>query len=282
MKRDRLKNILTILALFVSSASILLAQSEPSFLTNRTKGEFDALIEKYTAEFGRAINGDTNRFKHLALPYSPLDLQIKKAKNYEEASYWRNIYGGVAGAAAKVDPIALVNSFECGWSCVDYRKSDLIGKLPKILELVKEFNDAPQIELIANWGIEDEYRVNNVFHMLGGRTREALPSPIMGFVPSGKWRKLDSIEKYFDEIKISKTKFDSLITKTKELGLVTVMRNPNGDTKVIRVGIFDCESGLLFLKQASSKPVKGQKTPDGKEYVYIEEIKPNIFFYETS
>lgn len=139
----------------------------------------------------------------------------------------------------------------------------------------------PQIKVLAQWGIKDEYRVNNVFHMIG-QTNESLPSPVMGFIPSDKWRKLESPEKYLEEIKVPKTKFDSMLTKVKEMGLAAVVRDTQENVRVVRVGVSDNEAGLLFLKNPSNKPKKGQKMLDGREYVYVEEIKPNIFYYETS
>ena len=51
-----------------------------------------------------------------------------------------------------------------------------MGKLDRIGQLVNEFDEAQQIKILAQWGIKDEYRVNNVFHMMG-QTNESLPSP---------------------------------------------------------------------------------------------------------
>lgn len=267
------------LALVISYVAVA-AQNRPTFPVPRAEDEFVALFP-HVEGYGGAIKGSRKAFALAVLPYAPLDLQVTKAKTYEEASMLRNFYLGIAGAASNIDSAALADSFHCGQSCVEYRKSDVAGKLPRIIELVNEFNAAPQIEILAQWNIKDEYRVNNVFHMLG-QTNESLPSTVMGFIPSDKWRKLESTERYLDEIKFSKAKFDSLLTKIREMSLAAMVRTREGNVRVVRVGVGDNEAGLIFLKNPADKPVKNRKMTDGREYVYVDEIKPNIFYYETS
>jgi hypothetical protein len=267
-------------ALTLCSVAALFAQSKPSFPVPRAEQEFEALFPHLEGLAG-SIRGNQKAFTLAVLPYAPLDLQITKAKTHEEASALKNFYLGIAGAASGNDAAAMANSFHCGPSCIQYRKSDVVGKLVQISGLVDEFSSIPKLELLAQWGIKDEYRVNNVFHMMG-QTNESLPSAVMGFIPSDRWRKIDNPETYLEEIKLSKNKFEALLTKSREMNLAAVARTLEGDIKVVRVGIGDNEAGLLFLKHSSKKPKTGQKMLDGKEYIYIEEVKPNIFYYETS
>lgn len=268
------------LALVILCAAATVAQNRPSFPVPRAEQEFVALFP-HIEGYGGTIKNDQEAFVLAVLPYAPLDLQITKAQSYEEADTLRNFYLGIAGAASGIDSAALANSFHCGKSCVEYRKSDVVGKLTRITNLVAEFNAVPQIKILAQWGIKDEYRVNNVFHMMG-QTNESLPSSVMGFIPSDKWKKLESPEKYLEEIKVPKAKFDSMLTKVKEMSLAAVVRDAQENVRIVRVGISDNEAGLLFLKNSFDKPKKGQKMLDGREYVYVEEIKPGIFYYETS
>ena len=268
------------LALVIHCTGIGVAQNRPSFPVPRAEQEFVALFP-HVEGYGGAIRNDQKAFTLAVLPFAPLDLQITKAQNYEEANVLRNFYLGIAGAASGIDPTALANSFHCGKTCIEYRRSDVVGKLTRIAELVDEFDAARQVEILAQWGIKDEYRVNNVFHMMG-QTNESVPSPLMGFVPSDKWRKLASPEKYLEEIKLPQAKFDAMLTKVKEMSLAAVVRDSQGNIRVVRVGISDNEAGLLFVKTPANKPKKGQKMLDGREFVYVEEIKPNIFYYETS
>jgi hypothetical protein len=268
------------LALIISFATVDYAQNRPSFPIPRAEQEFGALIPHLRGVSG-TVRNDPKAFALAVLPYAPLDLQITKAQNYEEADALRNIYLGVAGGITGIDSGELANSFHCGKNCVDYRKADVVGKLAGITKLVAEFKTVAQIKILANWGIKEEYRVNNVFHMMG-QTNESLPSPVMGFIPSDKWRKLDTVEKYLEEIKVSKAKFDSLLAKVKEMSLAAVVADLNQSVRVVKVGVGDNEAGLLFVGKSSEKPRKGQKMSDGREYVYVEEIKPNVFYYETT
>lgn len=268
------------LALIISLATVDYAQNRPGFPIPRVEQEFGALIP-HLRGVGGIIKNDPKAFALAVLPYAPLDLQITKAQNYEEADALRNIYLGVAGGITGIDSGELANSFHCGKNCIDYRKTDVVGKLSQITQFVVEFRAASQIKILANWGIKEEYRVNNVFHMMG-QTSESLPSPIMGFIPSDKWRKLETVEKYLEEIKVPKAKFESLLTKVKEMSLAAVVGDLNGSVRVVRVGIGDNEAGLLFVSKSSDKPSKGQKMLDGREYVYVEEVKPNVFYYETT
>jgi hypothetical protein len=267
-------------ALTLCSVAALFAQSRPSFPVPRAEQEFEALLPHLEGYAG-SIRGNQKAFTLAVLPYAPLDLQVTKANTHEEASVLKNFYLGIAGAASGNDSAAVANSFHCGQSCIEYRKSGLVARLAQISELENEFSSISQLEVLAQWGIKDEYRVNNVFHMMG-QTNESLPSAAMGFIPSDKWRKLDNPEKYLEDIKVSKAKFDSVLKKVRELGLAAVARTPEGDTKIVHVGIGDNEAGLIFLKHSAKKPKKGHKMLDGKEYIYIEELKPNIFYYETS
>lgn len=268
------------LVLIISFATVNYAQNRPSFPIPRAEQEFGTLIP-HLRGVGGTVRNEPKYFALAVLPYAPLDLQITKAQNYEEADVLRNFYLGIAGGVAGIDSAELANSFHCGKSCIDHRKSDVVGKLTRVTELVAEFKTVPQIKILANWGIKEEYRVNNVFHMMG-QTNESLPSPIMGFIPSDKWRKLETVEKYLEEIKAPKAKFDSLLAKVKEMSLAAMVADLNESVRVVRVGIGDNESGLLFVNKSSDKPSKGQKMLDGREYVYVEEIKPNVFYYETT
>lgn len=267
-------------ALILCFAAGPFAQTRPDFPVPRAEQEFVALFS-HLEGYGGAIRENPKAFTLAALPYGPLDLQVTKAKTYEEASILKNFYLGIAGSASGVDAAAMANRFHCGQNCIESRKSDVVGKLAQISEIVNDFSAISQLQVVAQWGISNEYRVNNVFHMMG-QTNESAPSPVMGFVPSDKWRKLENPEKYLEEIKVSKAKFELLLTRLREMSLAAVVRSSEGDIRAVRGGIGDNEAGLLFLKNQSRKPKKAQKLLDGREYVFIEEIKPGIFYYETS
>lgn len=98
--------LLLSLALVVSSVAATVAQNRPSFPVPRAEQEFVALFP-HIEGYGGAIRNDQKAFVLAVLPYAPLDLQITKAQNYEEADTLRNFYLGVAGAASGIDSAAL-------------------------------------------------------------------------------------------------------------------------------------------------------------------------------
>ena len=51
---------------------------------------------------------------------------------------------------------------------------------------------------------------------------------------------------------------------------------------MVRVGILTNESGLLFPGKGGRAVRKGQTTPDGRTYVRVERLAPDVLFYETN
>ena len=275
MMRTLLSLTLTLLVL-----SSVVAQHRPAFPVPRAEAEFVPLFG-HLKGLGSRVEGSRPAFTLLALPYAPLDLQVTRAASHDEATALKNFYLGIAGAISGVDALAAANSFHCGKGCVESRRDGMKDKLPRIAELVREFDGVPRLTIIAQWGVADEFRVNNVFEMLG-RTNESLPSPVMGFVPSDRWRKLASIDEYLAEIKITRERFDPLLARTRELDIAAIVREAHGGIRVVRVGIGDNEAGMLFVGTGAAKPERGRKLADGRQYVVVEQIKPGVFYYETS
>lgn len=246
--------------------------------------ELDALIASYVEPYCVPIKGDEKAFTHAVLPYGPLDLQVERAKSLDETRSWKGFYLGVVSTAAQIDVSTLAPPFrfECGPNCEEYRTSDLSRKLPEISELARDFYSITQLRLIANWEIKNEYRVNNMFQ-LRGRTSEALPSPIMGFVPSGKWRELKGSGQYLAEIGVSQTKFNSLLTRMQELSLAAIVRDPEGYIKIVKAGRGNDESGLIFHQNFFRKPTTGPMRISGRfdnQYPALLVVEPGIIYYE--
>lgn len=275
MKRTLLS--LTLALLLISSAT---AQQRPAFPVPRAEAEFAPLFG-HLKGLGSRVEGSRPAFTLLALPYAPLDLQVTRAASHDEAATLKNFYLGIAGVMSEVDALAAANSFHCGKGCVESRRDEMKDKLPRIAELVREFDGVSRLTILAQWGVADEYRVDNVFEMLG-RTNESLPSPVMGFVPSDRWRKLASIDEYLAEIKVTRKQFDPLLAKARELNIAAIVREAHGGIRVVRVGIGDNEAGMLFTNSGAAKPERGRKLADGRQYVVVEQFKSGVFYYETS
>jgi hypothetical protein len=52
--------------------------------------------------------------------------------------------------------------------------------------------------------------------------------------------------------------------------------------RVIRIGLADNESGLLFQPEQAKLPKIGDQLRDGRSYVAIEPVAPGVVFYETT
>jgi hypothetical protein len=210
-----------------------------------------------------------------------LDLQVTKARSPQEAASLKNFYFGFVTQAAGIDPVQKANEFHGGPPLAQRRKELLLERLEKIKALSEQLKRYPQINILAQWFIKGEFRINNLFHMMG-QTNEALASEIMGFVPSSNWKKWKSPADYLKSIRMERETFDKLLNDLKQANIAAFVRGESGGARFIFVGMADNEVGLLFLGGKDSKPKAGDMLPDGKKFVGLEEIEPGIYFYTTS
>jgi hypothetical protein len=77
----------------------------------------------------------------------------------------------------------------------------LARQLTAVRALAASFQKLVGLRILAVWAPKGELRVNDVFQMTGV-VREAIPSPTMGFVPSGDWKPWPSLAAYLDTIKL--------------------------------------------------------------------------------
>jgi len=271
------KALLSALTLAVAAASA--PPAPPDFPVARAEPEFRALMPALT-EWGQAHRGDTARFERWILPYGPLDLESRKGE-HDECSILRNLYLGMAGRAFDVDPTLIAQSFHCGPECVGRRRADLQSKLPRIEAVVASFIKLTGVHLIAQWGTGDDFRVNDLYRIMG-KQRETRPSFVMGFVPSGVWLPVEDADRYSRSLGAAPEAVPDLIREIGELSLSAVVRDPGDVLRVVRVGIADNESGLLFTTGDKPPHQKGDKLKDGREIILIEALKPRVYFYETS
>jgi len=138
--------------------------------------------------------GDGDVFRVSVLPFGPMDLTVSKATLVESKSL-RNLYFGFVSALCKVDGMTVQKAYSCGPMCTAGRIEYFVRQLRQIKDVVKEFKALEGVGLVSQWGVAHEFRVDNVFVMMG-QTRESVPSPLMGFVPSGVWEKLSGPEEY--------------------------------------------------------------------------------------
>jgi len=87
------------------------AAAEPS-LTQEQAAEFRAAIEAAIPE-ANAIAGDTAAFLARVQPFGALDLVVLKETDPDRASFLRNVFLGVVGRAAGINPGPIANDWHC-------------------------------------------------------------------------------------------------------------------------------------------------------------------------
>ena len=265
---------ISVLAL-IGFAGLLQAQGFP---VPRAEPEFRELLP-FVHGWAQQNAGNEELFKRWSLPFGPLSIQVTKA-NHGEASSLKNHYLGLSAAAFKVDGLALANLFHCGPSCVEYRRADLKSKLPRIVPLVSQFRAVVRIHVLANWGMGDDFRVNELFRVMGQQNLTQ-PSPIMGFVPSGVWHPVKDADGYIKSLGANPDKVHAILKEMRDLSLSALVADTGAVVRVARVGIADNESGLLFAPGDAEPYKKGDKLSDGREVILIERLEPRVYFYET-
>ena len=250
------------------------------FPVPRAEAEFKTL-SRYLVAFHETYPGDEELFRRWALPYGPLDLEVRRG-NHDEANQLRNLWLGTSARTFQIgDPASLGNQFHCGEPCVSRRESDLREKLPKLRELVDAFRPLARVDLLASWGDADDYRVNDLFR-IKARERAASASEEMGFVPSGSWQPVEAADAYVRSFGGDPDAIRAVLAALRELGVAAVVREPAGVIRVVGTGIGDNESGLLFLPEGAAGYAAQQKLPDGREIRFVLRFASDVQFYESS
>lgn len=265
--------------LFCSQTSPREQSNKPRFPVPRAEGELRELLP-FLERCGVGHAGDLELFRQWVLPYGPLDLQVENA-DYTEANALKNLYLGLAGAAFKIDPVPLSHSFHCGPSCVDARRTGLKSSLPRLQPLVASFRGLRGVKVLASWGREDEFRVNGLFR-ISGQLKLTQPSALMGFTPSATWTAVEEADKYIASLGADPAEVHRILDGMRALELAAIVSDPGDVVRVIRVGIGDNESGLLFTMDEKAPYHPPQGLRDGHEVVLIEPIEPHVYFYETT
>jgi len=241
--------------------------------------EFDHLIP-HIQEACAIVREKPGVWPYRAFPYGPLGLEIRKAKTPAEADRTRGFFLGAAAGACGIPEDLVTAYFFCGPACPGNRRDHLVGQLAAVKALKKEFEGWTRTHLISIWAPGDEIRINDVFFM-NGKAREAIPSPVMGFVPSGDWRPWPSLAAYTRRIGIPEATIRDVTRRMRDIGLSALIRDRAG-VRMVGVGIGDNESGLIFPRPDAPQPRVGEQWPDGRKYTIVEKVAAGVFYYETT
>jgi hypothetical protein len=155
-----------------------------------------------------------------------------------------------------------------------------VRQLPAVRALANRFRELSALRILAVWAPKEDLRVNDVFRM-AGVVREAIPSPTMGFVPSGDWKPWPSVAAYLATIKVDEGTVAGLTQDMLAIGLSALVRE-DSSIRLVGVGVGDNESGLLLTGRGASTPQIGAPLPDMKTYSIVERLAPDLYYYETN
>lgn len=267
-----------------SSVGRAAAQEARAFPVPRAEKEFRALIPYVRSYAERVVQGDERSFVTAVAAYGPLDLQVTKAASGQEAANLKNYFYGIAGGASDMPPETIMRwgmAFPRPAEAVQERKRQVTEHLPQITALVAQMKKTPQITLLAQWGFKNEWRVNNAFYEQG-KLREAIPTPVMGFVPSGKWKPYPIPQAYAQTLNIGQPAWDNLLKAFRATPIIALVRQKDGSVRAVRFGTSNNEIGLLFIGGPKTQPTVGTRLQSGQQYALLESVAPGVFYYEAN
>ena len=247
--------------------------------TPQQEAEFRKLMP-HVADACAVVKTTPQIFPYRSFTYGPLGLEVRKATSPAEADSLRSFYLGVVASACGVGAEDVTAHFFCGPDCPTNRREHLARQLTAVRALAASFRKLIGLRILAVWAPKGELRVNDVFQMRGV-VREALPSPTMGFVPSGDWKPWPSLAAYLNTIKLAEDTVASLTQQMLAIGLSALIRE-GADIRLVGVGVGDNQSGLLLTASRTSVPQVGARLPDMKTYSIVERLAPDLYYYETN
>ena len=234
-------------------------------------------VTQFVEEVCAPVKETPEMFLFRAFPLGPLSLEVRRAATPEEAKELRNVHLGIVAGACGLEADEVTEPFACGPECVTGRRQHLVSQLTRLRTVAEGFRRT-SLKVLAIWAPKGDLRVDDVF-VLDGVVREAVPSAIHGFVPSGEWKDLESLDAYLGPRKVDGGAVLELADGMRGMGVSALVRE--GDRlRVVGVGIGDNESGLLL--GAGSEPGVGSLAADGRRYQVVERVAPDAVFYETN
>ena len=94
-----------------------------------------------------------------SFPYGPLGLEVRGAKTPAEADRIRNFFLGAVAGACGIPPDQVTGYFFCGPQCPANRRDHLLGQLPAIRSLARDFGDLERGKTDLNHPPRESLRV---------------------------------------------------------------------------------------------------------------------------
>ena len=237
-------------------------------------------LRAYAQSQAAGIHGNTALFTKLTQPYAPLDLTVIRG-DLKTAQSSRDIFFGMAGAAAGLSRDAIVrrlDTFQRSQQSPSDLVSDIDLDLPELRTLIQKFSaTAPEVQLIAQWDIPGDLRLNNTFLQHSTITAYLEHNGFFPYPPGIPFHSLDG-ELTADHL--TRDDLDAIVASMHSLRIVALLKMPMG-IRAIYSGVSHNETGLLFLTPGEDPPRAGDRWGNGIQLSSVLSVAPNVFLYEA-
>jgi len=237
-------------------------------------------LRSYTQSQAAAIHGDPTLFAKLTQPYAPLDLTVTHG-DLKTVQSDRDIFFGMAGAAAGLSRAAILrrlDTFQSSQQSPSDLASDIALHLPELRNLTQKFSaTTPEVQLIAQWDIPGDLRLNNTFVQHATVTAYIEHNGFFPYPPGVPFHSLSS-ELTTDHL--TRDDLDAIVASMHSLHIVALLKMPLG-IRAIYSGVSHNETGLLFLTPGEDPPRAGDRWGNGIQLASVTSVAPNVFLYEA-
>lgn len=235
-------------------------------------------LRTYIASQAQSIHGDVALFTKLTQPYAPLDLTITRG-DLKSVQSSRDVFYGMAGAAAGMSRTALMtrlDNFKRDQQNPSDLANDLVLQLPAFRALIHKFSTtAPEVLIIAQWGIPGDLRLNNAFVQHSAVTTYLEHN---GYIPYPPGVPFHSLDAELNADHLTHDDLDAIVTSMRSLHIVALLKMPIG-VRAVYSGVTHNEIGLLFLNTGEAPPRVGDRWGNGIEVSSVLSIAPDVFLY---
>jgi hypothetical protein len=192
-------------------------------------------------------------FTNLTLPFAPLDLSKSEKMAPGELLDHQNFTFGFLSSVFQADQDKRTADFFCKNLCWLERENKTKKNLNEVLALVEKFKKASDVQIVSQWNIGDQFRVNDFFVLKEGPTK-AIPSRDLKIISSGRWAKLNESDmKAFKKLSEATT---ALVKDLKKLKIPAMVKAKNNGVIVFYDGFADNAWGVLVLSNSEKKKFK--------------------------
>ncbi|WP_419805428.1 hypothetical protein [Terriglobus sp.] len=179
----------------------------------------------------------------------------------------------------KVAP-GMANDFHCGEACADQRFRKFVEQHERVSALVARFVPLVQLKIVSQWGVLNDYRVNDTLIQKSLIT-SFRPMGDIGIVPNASGKQFKSVSDATGLNLQDIATAESIAAELASLNIAAIVRSPQG-IRVIRSGCSDNQAGLLFKRTDVPEPKEKDDFGEGLELVFAVKVAQDIYYFETT